>query len=200
MPAPIAFYFDFSSPYGYLAAQRIDDLAAGHGREVDWRPFLLGAVFKTTGSEPLLNVPLKGDYARRDLARSARRFDIPFVLPEVFPFPSVSACRASYWLKARDPAAARALMAALYRSAFAEGRDIRSAEAVAEVAADLGHDRDALLAAMQDPEIKQTLKDEVAAAIDKGVFGSPYIVVDGEPFWGFDHLPDVALWLERGGW
>lgn len=200
MPAPIAFYFDFSSPYGYLAAQRIDDLAAAHGREADWRPFLLGAVFKTTGSEPLLNVPLKGDYARRDLARSARRFDIPFVLPEVFPFPSVSACRASYWLKARDPAAARRLMAALYRSAFAEGRDIRSAEAVAEVAAALGHDRDALLAAMQDPMIKQTLKDEVAAAIEKGVFGSPYIVVDGEPFWGFDRLPDVALWLERGGW
>jgi 2-hydroxychromene-2-carboxylate isomerase len=200
MPAPIAFYFDFSSPYGYLAAQRIDDLAAAQGREADWRPFLLGAVFKTTGSEPLLNVPLKGDYARRDLARSARRFDIPFVLPEVFPFPSVSACRASYWLKARDPAAARRLMAALYRSAFAEGRDIRSAEAVAEVAAALGHDRDALLAVMQDPEIKQTLKDEVAAAIEKGVFGSPYIVVDGEPFWGFDRFPDVALWLERGGW
>jgi len=200
MPAPIEFYFDFSSPYGYLAAQRIDDLGAAHGREVDWRPFLLGVVFKTTGSEPLLDIPLKGDYARRDLARSARRFGIPFVLPEVFPFPSVPACRAAYWLKAHDPAAAPALMAALYRRAFGEGEDIRTAEAVAEVAAGLGHDRDEILAAMQDPQIKELLKDEVAAAIDKGIFGSPYIVVDGEPFWGFDRLPDIALWLELGGW
>lgn len=200
MPAPIAFYFDFSSPYGYLAAQRIDDLGRAHGREVDWRPFLLGVVFKTTGSEPLLDIPMKGDYARRDLARSARRYDIPFHPPEVFPFPSVPACRAVYWLKARDPAAARTLMGALYHRAFAEGGDIRTAEAVAAVAAGLGHDRDHVLAAVQEPEVKEALKREVAAAMDRGVFGSPYIVVDGEPFWGFDRLPDVALWLERGGW
>ena len=93
-----------------------------------------------------------------------------------------------------------ALMIALYRCAFVEGRDIRAAEAVAEVAAGLGFDRDEVLAALQDPQVKETLKEEVAAAVDKGVFGSPYIVVDGEPFWGFDRLPDIALWLERGGW
>jgi len=200
MPAAIDFYFDFSSPYGYLAAQRIDALAAAHARRVDWRPFLLGAVFKRTGSAPLLEIPLKGDYARRDLARSARREGIPFVLPEVFPFASVAACRASYWLKARDPAAAQSLMGALYRRAFAEGGDIRSAEAVAEIAVSCGVDRDSVLAAAQDPQVKDLLKREVAAAIERGVFGSPYFVVDGEPFWGFDRLADVALWIERGGW
>ena len=85
MAAPIEFYFDFSSPYGYLAAQRIDEVAEEYKRTVDWKPFLLGVVFKTTGSVPLLNIPLKGDYARRDLARSARLFEIPFTLPKKFP-------------------------------------------------------------------------------------------------------------------
>ena len=74
--------------YGYLAAQRIDEIGAENGRDVDWRPFLLGAVFKTTGAQPLLDIPLKGDYARRDLARSARLMDIPFSVPKQFPFMS----------------------------------------------------------------------------------------------------------------
>ena len=72
MAEPIEFYFDFSSPYGYLGAQRIDEIGARHGRDVAWKPFLLGAVFKTTRSEPLLGIPMKGDYARVDIPRMAR--------------------------------------------------------------------------------------------------------------------------------
>ena len=106
MTAPIDFYFDFSSPYGYLAAEQIDDLAAKHGREVAWRPILLGAVFPQTGSQPLLNIPLKGDYARRDIERSARLLGISFQIPPGFPFMSVAACRAFYWLHDQDPAKA----------------------------------------------------------------------------------------------
>jgi len=200
MAKPIDFYFDFSSPYGYLAAQRIDEIGEEHGREVAWRPFLLGVVFKTTGAQPLLGVPLKGDYARRDLPRSARLMDIPFTLPKPFPFMSVSACRATYWLSETDPAAGKALAQALYRAAFAEGRSIADPPAVAAVAADLGLDRDEVLAAMQNPRIKDLLKREVDAALRKGVFGSPFIIVDGEPFWGYDRLDDVSVWLETGGW
>ena len=73
MAAAIEFYFDFSSPYGYLAAQRIDEMVEEYGREVDWKPFLLGALFEITGARPLPDVPMKGDYARHDLARNARR-------------------------------------------------------------------------------------------------------------------------------
>lgn len=200
MAKPIDFYFDFSSPYGYLAAQRIDEIGEEHGREVAWRPFLLGVVFKTTGAQPLLGIPLKGDYARRDLPRSARLMDIPFTLPKPFPFMSVSACRATYWLSETDPAAGKALAQALYRAAFAEGRSIADPPAVAAVAADLGLDRDEVLAAMQNPRIKDLLKREVDAALRKGVFGSPFIIVDGEPFWGYDRLDDVSVWLETGGW
>ncbi len=200
MAAAIEFYFDFSSPYGYLAAQRIDEVVAEYGREVAWKPFLLGALFKTTGSQPLLDIPMKGDYARRDLARGARFYDIPFVLPETFPFMSVAACRATYWLGERDVGSAKALAAALFDAVFGAGQSISRPEEVAAIAAELGHDRDEVLAAVQDQRIKDLLRREVDAAIAKGVFGSPYIIVDGEPFWGFDRLDHVARWLETGGW
>ena len=72
MPAPLRFHFDFSSPYGYLASERIESLAARHERAVDWRPMLLGAAFKVAGTQPLTSIPLKGDYARRDMPRTAR--------------------------------------------------------------------------------------------------------------------------------
>ncbi|RMD62233.1 MAG: 2-hydroxychromene-2-carboxylate isomerase [Alphaproteobacteria bacterium] len=200
MAAPIEFYFDFSSPYGYLAAQRIDEVAAEHGRTVAWKPFLLGVAFKTTGQSPLLDIPIKGDYARRDLARSARLFDIPFTLPKPFPFMSVAACRAVYWLEERDPEAARDLCKALYSAAFGDGRSIAEPGQVAAVAAGLGHDEGDVLAAVQNPRVKDRLRSEVDAAIKKGVFGSPFFIVDGEPFWGYDRLEDLGLWLDSGGW
>ncbi len=200
MAAPIEFYFDFSSPYGYLAARRIEGVVEAYDREILWKPFLLGALFKTTGAQPLLDIPMKGDYARLDLARSARRYNAPFVLPEKFPFMSVAACRAFYWLNESDPKVARALIEALYDSAFGAGQSIAEATEVAAVAKNLGHDPEEVLAALQEPRIKDLLRREVEAAIAKGVFGSPYIIVDGEPFWGSDRLDDIALWLKSGGW
>lgn len=200
MPDPIDFYFDFSSPYGYLASRRIDEVAARHGRAVNWRPHLIGAAFKTTGSQPLLDIPMKGDYARIDMPRTARLHGIPFVMPERFPFLSVVAARAFYWLGDSDPAKAVDLARGLYNAAFGEGRDIAKTETVIEVAAGLGVDAAALTAALSDPAVKERLKTEVAAAIERGVFGSPYIFVDGEPFWGHDKLDDIDRWLETGGW
>jgi 2-hydroxychromene-2-carboxylate isomerase len=200
MPAPLTFYFDFTSPYGYLAAQRVDTIAARHGRGVDWRPFLLGIVFKETGTGPLLDVPVKGSYARLDIERCARMIGVPFIWPEAFPFSAVAASRAYYWLAERDRDAAKALARALYKAAFGEGRDISKPEAVADVAAELGHDREEVRQALQDPAVKDRLKREVDAAIEAGAFGSPYILVDGEPFWGHDRLDHVDKWLETGGW
>lgn len=200
MTEPIDFYFDFSSPYGYLAAKRIEEIAAKHGRSVNWHPHLIGAVFPTTGSKPLLDIPLKGDYARRDLPRTARRLGIPFRLPDPFPFMSVAAARAFYWLSDSDPDKAKKLAMALYDRAFGAGEEISSPGAVIAVASALGIDADALRDALNDPAVKGQLKQEVDAAIALGVFGSPYIVVDGEPFWGHDKLEEIDRWLEVGGW
>jgi 2-hydroxychromene-2-carboxylate isomerase len=102
VPAPIDFYFDFSSPYGYFASTMIDALAAKHGREVVWRPFLLGAAMKITGGAPLPGVPMKGDYARRDFARSAKFYGVAYKLPSNFPISSQAPARAFYWLNRTD--------------------------------------------------------------------------------------------------
>jgi 2-hydroxychromene-2-carboxylate isomerase len=200
MANPIDFYFDFSSPYGYFASAKIDDIAAKHGREVVWRPILLGAVFKITGQQPLPTIPLKGSYGKHDLARSARLFGVPFKLPSKFPVAGQAPSRAFYWVGDRDPALAKQLARALYRAYFAEDRDISSPEVTANVAAKLGIERDGMLAALNDPAVKERLKSEVDAAIERGVFGSPYIVIDGEPFWGSDRLEQVDKWLATGGW
>ena len=198
--APIDFYFDFSSPYGYLASLRIDGIAQKHGREVEWRPYLLGVVFQTTGQSPLTEQPLRGDYSRRDFERSARLQNAPFTMPDRFPIPTMAAARAYYWFYDQDAGRAKALAKALYHEFFGEGRDISSPEAVIAVAETLSLDGAALAEALQDPAVKERLKTETQAAMDRGAFGSPFIFVDGEPFWGADRLDQVDLWLEGGGW
>jgi 2-hydroxychromene-2-carboxylate isomerase len=200
MANPIDFYFDFSSPYGYLASTRIDALAARHGRSVVWRPHLLGAVFKINDQRPLASIPLKSDYAARDLARSARLLKVPFKLPTKFPVGATAPSRAFYWVSDRDPALAKRLAQALYHAYFAEDRDISSPEVSANIAAKVGVDRAALAQALEDPLVKERLRTEVDAAIARGVFGSPYIIVDGEPFWGSDRLDQIDRWLQTGGW
>jgi len=200
MAEPIDFYFDFSSPYGYLASTRIDALAAKHGRTVNWRPFLLGVAFKTTGQQPLTEQPLRGPYSQRDFARSARLLGVPFKMPSPFPFPSLAACRAFYWLAESDAGKAAALAKAVYHAAFGDGRDVRSVEAVAGIAQGIGIDPSAVKAACEDPAVKEKLKQATEAALARGVFGSPFLIVDGEPFWGHDRLEQVDRWLATGGW
>jgi len=194
----IQFFFDFSSPYGYLAAQKIDALAAKHGRTVDWRPMLLGVVFKQTGAAPLTEVPVKGPYSKRDFARSARFHGVEFRMPPVFPIPAQAPSRVVLWAKQRSPGDAATVAKALYRAYFVEGLDISKPDVAAEVAGRAGFDAAAARAAVDDPAIKDALKREVEAAIAAGVFGSPFVIVDGEPFWGMDRFDQIERWLARG--
>ena len=191
----LEFYFDFSSPYGYLAAERIDDLAAKYGRKVKWRPVLLGVIFKATGAAPLTMVPMKGEYSKMDFVRSARFMGIPYNPPSRFPLPTQVAARAYYWLHECDCGMARAFAKAVYRAFFVDDRDISDAGVVLDIAVDVGADRAALAEGVETPEIKDRLKAEVAAAIEKGVFGSPYIVCEGEAFFGADRLPQLEARL-----
>jgi 2-hydroxychromene-2-carboxylate isomerase len=199
MAAPIEFYFDFSSPYGYFAATRISTLAANYGRGVLWRPLLLGVVFKVTGGGPLPSLPLKGPYSTRDMARTARFLGIPFNLPDPFPISTQAPARAVYWLEQEAPDQIERAALTLYRGYFVDGRDISSPETTADVLATLGHARAKVLAALGEPAIKERLKRETQTAIDRGAFGSPYVIVDGEPFWGHDRLDQVERWLATGG-
>lgn len=200
MAAPIDFYFDFSSPYGYMAAQRIEALAARYGRSVDWHPILLGVIFKETGAAPLTQVPLKGDYSRRDMPRSARFHGIDgFRMPSRFPIPTQGAARIVLALKATNDALATNVAKALYRAYFVEDLDISDPDVAAGVAGRAGADAAAMREAVDDPKIKEALKDAVARAMQAGVCGSPFFIVDGEPFWGVDRLPQLERWLASGG-
>lgn len=198
--APIDFYFDFSSPYGYIAATRIDEIAARHGREVAWRPILLGVVFKTTGMGPLPSVPLKGAYSLRDFERSARLHGVAFKMPVAFPFNAITPSRMFYWLEGHDRGLARRFGLAAFQAAFPGQQDITKPDVCADIAANLGVKREEALAALNDPAVKERLRVEVERGIAAGVFGSPFIVVDGEPFWGADRLDQVDRWLQTGGW
>ena len=197
---PIDFWFDFSSPYGYLMSEKIDALAAQYGRKVRWHPILLGIVFKATGSAPLtLQNPAKAEYSLHDFARSARFMGIPYRQPDKFPLATQNAARAYYWLHGQDCALARQFAHAAFRALFVENRDISAPEAVLEIATNLGVDRAALEAGLQTPEIKERLKNEVDEALKLGIFGSPHVVIDGEHFFGADRLPQIEKWLETGG-
>ena len=200
MSNPIDFYFDFSSPYGYFAATKIEDIVSKYDRSVTWRPILLGAVFKVTGQQPLAGIPLKGGYMARDLDRTSRLLGVPFKLPSKFPVSTTAPARAFYAISDQDPALAKQLARALYDAYFVEDRDISSPEVTVEVAAKLGIDRGELGRALNDNRIKDRLRGEVDAAVACGVFGSPFIVIDGEPFWGSDRLDQVERWLKTGGW
>ena len=180
----IEFYFDFASPYGFIAAMKIDTLAL----PVTWRPFLLGAVYKQFGQSPLEH-PLKREYVIGvDAPRMARLIGLDLRVPADFPEHALPPARTFYWLEAQDPAKAVAFAKAAYRQYWLEGRRTSDRSVALDVAVTLGFDRDAVIAGMQAPATKDRLIRENGDAIGKGVFGSPFFLVDNEPFWGSDRL------------
>ncbi|MCG2575916.1 2-hydroxychromene-2-carboxylate isomerase [Dechloromonas sp. XY25] len=198
--SPIDFWFDFSSPYGYLMSEQIDALAAKYGRKVRWHPVLLGVIFQATGSRPPADgVSAKGKYMFTDFHRSARHLGIPYNPPSRFPLPTQNAARAYYWLHSQDCGLARRFAHAVYRGFFVDDLDISSPDTVLDIAAGLEIDRASLAAALQTPEVKARLKDECERALAAGVFGSPHVVIDGEAFFGADRLGQIEHWLQTGG-
>ncbi len=201
---PIEFYFDFSSPYGYLASCVVDDVGKTLGREVVWYPILLGAVFKVTGNKPLMHQPLKGDYLAHDMERFARLLGQPYQKPMRFPFNAVAACRAFYWLEEKSATKAKALAKAVFRGAYEFSRPVDEPDLlVTELEDQLGNwsvNSDQLRKALTDQRIKDLTRQKVEQAMEKGVFGSPYFIVDGEPFFGVDRLGQLQHWVEKGGW
>ncbi len=204
MEKQLHFYFDFSSPYGYLASTKIEALAKKHGRELVWHPILLGAVFKITGQAPLTTYPLKGEYAQRDFDRSAREDNIPFKYPDPFPIGAVAASRAFYWAQNhKDYNTANTLselVHSLFKAYYVESINIGEVDAVLNCAQQSGIDRAALEAGLTEQSTKDLLRDAVDTSIKNGIFGSPTMVVDNEVFWGSDRIDQLDRWLERGGW
>lgn len=198
--APIDFYFDFVSPYGYFASRRIDALGESLGRRVRWRAILLGPILKETGAAPFTTGPSKARYGTHDWARIARADGAPYVFPDPFPYATLALTRCFYVLEDRDPALAHAFAKRAYEAVFTAGRPVTEPAEVVAIAAAAGADPTGLAEAMTSPAAKERLKAEIAAAAEAGVIGSPFFIVDGEPFWGSDRMDELRRWVETGGW
>lgn len=197
--SPITFFFDFSSPYSYLASTRIEALAAQYLRDLEWVPVLLGPVFQATGSRPLVDQPLKGDYARIDIPRSARYLNVPYVHPDPFPIATYQAARVLIGLQKDHPQQAAAWIHRCFAAYFTQNHNIAELPVLEVLAAAQGLPADTVGRYTSDPTVKAQLKANCDRALQEGMCGAPYMVVDEQPFWGVDRLPQLEHWLETGG-
>jgi 2-hydroxychromene-2-carboxylate isomerase len=197
----IDFYFDFASPYGYFMSEKIDALAQNYGRKVNWRPVMLFAVLRAQDLPGPMAYPVKRDYMVVDFERSSRFLGIRYRLPDKFPIITPHAARAFYLLARHAPDAAVPFAHAVLRSYWQQGRDITDIDFIAGLAVDAGA---AFGSAAQTcerlraDESKSLLQEAIAAAVERRVFGSPFVIVDDEPFFGVDRLAQIEARLERG--
>src|SRR5262245_62266484 len=194
---PVQFWFEFASTYSYLAAMRIEPLAAARGVPLVWKPFLLGALFNRQGwnDSPFNLFPARGRYMWRDIERQCEKYGLPFRRPSQFPRNSLLAARIAC-IASGEPWMTDFVRAA-YRVNFAEDRDIADPAVMADALRAAGRTHpDEILAAAVTPENKERLRRETDLAWESGVFGAPTLIVDGEVFWGNDRVEEAFDWYE----
>jgi 2-hydroxychromene-2-carboxylate isomerase len=195
---PIDFYFDFSSPYSYIASEWIEALAARHGRTVNWKAILLGVTFQAAELRSPVSHPIKREYSLRDFERSARFAGVPIKLPSKFPISTQNAARLFWCLQSKNSTTASHWARHCLRAYFARGVDLSDAEALKGLAVEFGLGAQEAENVWTDPQWKAHLKSVNEAAIAAGVFGAPFFVIDGEPFWGNDRRVQIERWLASG--
>ncbi len=203
MPEPLRFWFEFASPYSWLAAMRIDAEAERRGVSVAWQPFLLGPIFADRGwhSSPFALYTDKGRYMWRDVERQAGKYGLPFRRPDRDPdgiFPQNGLLAARLCLIGLGEGWGEAFARAVFTAAFSEGRDISQPDVLAPLIDTLGADAREALVAAETAANKALLRTAVDEARRLGIFGAPSFTVCGELFWGNDRLEDALDWTSAG--
>lgn len=189
----IEFFWDAASPYTYLAATQIEALAQRCGCTLQWRPFLIGKAFEATGNRAPAMIPAKGKYLFKDLRLWARHYGVPLFFPRVFPVNSLMAQRIACALPPEQVGHwAQAVMTAYWT----KDADIGQAEVLKGIAASIGLDGEALLAATQDPAVKDRLRANTDEAVERGAFGAPTFYIGEQMFWGNDRLVLMEEYLQ----
>ena len=194
-PKTLDFYFEMGSPYAYVAAEKIDALAALYDFKVSWKPIFLGILFKETGAAALTTAhPWKSSYFMHDFSRNARLNGVPYVQPAKFPVATSAAARCVLALQQKDDAIAREFAKGCSRALFSQDQDISDLAVLAKIAEALGLDGTDLIAQQQSDAIKQAFIAAMKQAAEAQVFGSPlFVFADGEKFWGSDRLGQIEL-------
>ena len=189
------FYYDFNSPYAYLAAHRVDDVLPVRPR---WQPIAFGALIREIGKLPW---SLQGSPARergqRECEQRTAALGLPLRWADGWPDGnySILVLRAALVADGRDRL--REFSRAAFRRGLGEGGDLRDLDTVLACTREAGIDPEVVARGVEEPEVKQRLRDATDAAIDRGVTGVPTVAVGDELFWGDDRLEDAAAALAR---
>jgi len=193
----LQFWFEFASTYSYVAAFRVERVAGAAGVTVDWKPFLLGPIFRDQGwnDSPFNVYPAKGRYMWRDMERLCAAEGLPLKRPSQFPRNGLIAARVA---TLEEAAPWRAEFARrIYAANFGDDRDIGDPVLVGSVLGSLGLPAAEILEAAHIRENKERLRLQTEEAVRLGIFGAPTFIVDGELFWGNDRLEQAVAWREH---
>jgi 2-hydroxychromene-2-carboxylate isomerase len=182
----VLFFFDFVSPYSWLALMSAPDFEREHGVRFDLRPIVYAKVLEANGLLGPVEIPVKRRYTIHDIARCARRLDLRLVGPPVHPFRSLAALRvATLHLEAPGlPALCRALADA----AWSRGLDLTQFPVLERIVGEVGLDARDLEKRAGADEVKEALRRFTAEAVGLGVFGVPSFIHEGRLFWGHDRM------------
>jgi 2-hydroxychromene-2-carboxylate isomerase/acyl-coenzyme A thioesterase PaaI-like protein len=200
MAPPIRFYFDFVSAYSYVAMNRIDMVAARYGREVDWNVVVLPDILAHHNATSPRDQPAKFAHNSKDFPRLCTMNGLPVTFPPEAPPYGASLHRLVFLrLQRKNPALAKRFALAVDNRYFGLGKEVRTARQLASACKVYGIDIsiDEIKAAEGDRRAKKALADNFEQAVADGMFGAPFVVCDGETFWGADRLDHLEYSLKR---
>ncbi|MCS5555385.1 MAG: 2-hydroxychromene-2-carboxylate isomerase [Arenicellales bacterium] len=191
MTKTVEFFYDFGSPTVYLAATQLPDIAASVGATIDWRPMLLGGVFKSTGNQSPVVVPAKAAYMNNDLKRFAKRYGVPFRFNPHFPINTLALMRGAVAYQ-DDVVVSSTYRDAIFMAIWVEARNLNEPDVIGQVLSDAGLDPAELMNRIGQQTVKDQLIANTAEAVNRGVFGAPTFFVGEQMFFGQDRLDFVA--------
>jgi len=192
----VDFYYDFGSPAAYLAWTQLPGMCERHGAEINYRPMLLGGLFKAVGNNTPIAVKAKGAWMMDDIPRFAKRYGVPYAMNPHFILNTLTIMRGAVW--AQSTGVIEPYNKAMYEAVWVNGRNMADVEEIIAVTSEAGLDAAAMGEAIQQPEIKQDLISNTQEAAERGVFGAPTMFVGGVMHFGQDRLDWVEEALAQG--
>lgn len=191
----LEFYFDYLSPYSYLAWTRIDDVCERHGLELEPKPVLLAGLLDESGQLGPAEIPAKRRWMGKDVLRYAAEYDLEVTFPNPHPFNPLAPLRVSVPEACGEERQVE-VIDAIFRAAWRDGRVVSEPGELAQAIDGVVDEPRALLEKTQESEVKDALREATEAAAARDVFGVPTMRVGGEAFWGNDRFAMLERYLE----